>query len=1388
MADEIQGLVIEIEANAEGAASQLDILAQHLETLKTATAQSTSVGTYAKNFRKLAVAVNSIPNPEGVARLAESIASLSNLNGVKISTSIPNQLAAIGEASKGLEGADFTKLQELVSALSGLSALNGEVKISATIATQLQRVAEVSQQIQGYDFTKLQELITVLQPMSNLAEVSGDSLNKLSTSLKTVASTAKPATERSRTFNTVLANVRVRTMAFYRGLMSIARAMTKSLTVYGDYVEALNLYKMALGDAADEEFAFAEQAQNLLGIDLTQWMQAQGVFNALAKGFGVASDKAALMSRNLTQLAYDISSFYNIDVEDAIQKVQSGFAGQIRPVRNLGYDLSQARLEAIALANGIEEEVSAMTQAEKSQLRYIALMTQLTEVQGDLSRTLDSPTNQLRLLQAQLQQMYRSIGLLLLPLLNKVIPYLNAIFRLIKMIAEEIAELFGVTLPKLTSADLVSSMSVGADDLADDLDEANGAAEKLKNTLASFDQINLITSSSGGSGSGSGSSIGGSDLGLDLPSYDFLGDTLENKAQKIADDIMKSIRPVVEFLKDTIRFVRDNIDTIVDIVTTFAVVTIGKDIIEKLLGFFVTSKKGMETLSKFLKGIELVTIGFQFSYLGGKEMANGNFIKGFIESTLGAAASAYGGYLIFGPTGALIGLSVSLALTLTGLFSAKEDEELKKKAHDLFWSFREDAVSVDILTESWGRFVDKFKNDSLLEKNETSFKLQEEVRSIGSSIAELQAQYAVGNMTTLTYAINLESMYAQMEESVKNHLGELNNALNESLSGPLGLWLEAHGQSLEALKNSFKNTTDSIIQEIEKNGLALQTLTHDYEAGKISQEEYLKKSEELLAPLKEMYHVTGMNIESTENFLNTFKNIKINFDDLDQLEETLKQISDGYDETMRTIEQLEASDIGRIESAIPFASPEDRVILERALEEMKNYYKVQKETLNDGYTDLISSIENQKAIQWSEVFNQYGLGASINYIGEDLSRLDELFNTAYGKQGVTRNNTYWTELSSLMNKTKNNLDRFFDDPQKWNDAALGAFGGLSRKITSEVGGVYDNMEKKEREFNKRQKSILNGLVTTYVDSKNNIRLNLEEMSRAGKLYADNTKLSMFAVNKAVGESTEYLDIETDQVSKKYMDLSYLFGDEELLADPLYTTMMHTADVMGSSSVLNAFTHGADVVMGKVSSEITGSKNAVQKAYFGALEVPTQKVVDIGGGLGLAIAKGMKDTTPEIQKSTQYAMGAAAKEVNKFGDGLGDFFRDIAKAFNDSFASGLTNIFGQTSTYTPPKIKTPKVKGYATGGFPDTADFFYANENGVPEYVGSLGGRTAVATNTDIVKGVSDGVYRAITSTGIQNDVKRIASKNGTVVFAPSEEAGKVMSQSVNMYNGTGGRY
>ena len=158
----------------------------------------------------------------------------------------------------------------------------------------------------------------------------------------------------------------------------------------------MNLFTVAMGEGAEEALRFGQAVSDILGIDLSDWIRNQGVFNTLLTGFGNTADRAEIMSKNLTQLGYDLSSFFNISVEDSMQKLQSGISGELEPLRRLGYDLSQARLEATALSLGIDKSVASMTQAEKAELRYYAIMTQVTTAQGDLARTLEAPANQLR--------------------------------------------------------------------------------------------------------------------------------------------------------------------------------------------------------------------------------------------------------------------------------------------------------------------------------------------------------------------------------------------------------------------------------------------------------------------------------------------------------------------------------------------------------------------------------------------------------------------------------------------------------------------------------------------------------------------------------------------------------------------------------------------------------------------------------------------------------------------------------------------------------------------------------------------------------------------------------------------------------------------------------
>lgn len=361
--------------------------------------------------------------------------------------------------------------------------------------------------------------------------------------------------------------------------INTAKAMWGTIKGFIDqsnqYTENVNLFTASLGEYAGEAQQFAERASEVLGIDPGEFMRNEGTFNSIIRGFGVANDQAYLMSKNLTQLGYDISSFYNTDVETAMQKLQSGISGELEPLRRLGYDLSVARLQQEAYNLGISKSVSNMTQAEKSQLRYYAIMTQVTQVQGDMARTLNAPANQLRVFQAQCVMAARAIGNIFIPILNKVLPYLIAFAKIVRLVASAIAGVFGFKLPKVD----YSGMNAGAKamgNLGDKTDGANNslgktpkkvnkvtkALKKLKNATIGIDELNIISPDTNSSPSGSGGSggiggggggggiggIGGGDLGFELPEYDFLKGAIGAKTDEIVKKIKKAVKTITLIL------------------------------------------------------------------------------------------------------------------------------------------------------------------------------------------------------------------------------------------------------------------------------------------------------------------------------------------------------------------------------------------------------------------------------------------------------------------------------------------------------------------------------------------------------------------------------------------------------------------------------------------------------------------------------------------------------------------------------------------------------------------------------------------------------------------------------------------------------------------------
>ena len=172
-----------------------------------------------------------------------------------------------------------------------------------------------------------------------------------------------------------------------------------------DYVENLNLFRVSMGEAADAALDYANKVKEAYGIDPSDWIRYQAVFQNMATGFGIASDKATVMSKALTQLGYDLATIFNVDYSEAMEKLQSAIAGQPRPMRDWGFDMSEATLKLVALRHGIEENVETMTQYEKSQLRFIQLMETAKSqgILGNFAREIHTPANAMRILNQEIQ-------------------------------------------------------------------------------------------------------------------------------------------------------------------------------------------------------------------------------------------------------------------------------------------------------------------------------------------------------------------------------------------------------------------------------------------------------------------------------------------------------------------------------------------------------------------------------------------------------------------------------------------------------------------------------------------------------------------------------------------------------------------------------------------------------------------------------------------------------------------------------------------------------------------------------------------------------------------------------------------------------------------------
>lgn len=478
---------------------------------------------------------------------------------------IDSLVSKLGSLQKSVNGASFDKFTKSTQAISSESK-----KLSISLSNIGNRTKLMARHVGN---------------ATNTFKLSKSVMSMFSNSLKKVEKSADST-------GNVLDKLASKVGKFYSRIYTFQRignSLWGSIKSSMDYIEVLNYFEASFGQVADRAVdkwtqagydsaksyydSFKERAlqetkkltgfmmtndgtlestgSKSLGLNPQETLQYQAQFAQMASSMGATSEQALKLSNALTKIGADLASVKNLDFAQVWGDMASGLVGMSRTLDKYGVNIRNANMQTKLAELGIDATVSSLSQADKALLRTIILLDSTKYAWGDLADTLNQPANQLRLITSNFKNLCRMIGNLFLPLVAKVLPYVNALVIALQRLVTLIGKFFGINLKSITSSvgggggEAMSDLLDETDDLGESLDDASGKAKKLKQNLMGVDELNIINEDQdSGGASGLGGGIGGL---LDGAFEDALADymdawnkafeNLDNRAQELADKI-----------------------------------------------------------------------------------------------------------------------------------------------------------------------------------------------------------------------------------------------------------------------------------------------------------------------------------------------------------------------------------------------------------------------------------------------------------------------------------------------------------------------------------------------------------------------------------------------------------------------------------------------------------------------------------------------------------------------------------------------------------------------------------------------------------------------------------------------------------------------------------
>ncbi len=597
MGAEIDRLEIEVEAQATKANNALDKLVGNLERLagSLGSIDGNSFLGFSKGISDISSAMQGLKSADirktDFNRLAKGIAELTSLDTSGLSRTA-NAMNGLADSIMGYE-AVANSAEAVGNLAKGISKLGNKSVITAIdnmpkLATALNSMMNTLSKAPTVS-SNLINMTTALAGLANQGSKVGSTTRSMTSSLNGYSASTQRASKSSKGLASVFGSLYANFFWVKRG----ADKLWKSIETSMDYVETLNYFDAAFGQVAESavsqwEDAGAESAeayyksfsdrakqitskmtgfsvkddgtlqatgQPSLGIDPEKLMNYQATFGQMASSMGVTAETSLKLSQALTEIGGDLASVKNLDFDKVWNDMASGLAGMSRTLDKYGVNIRNVNLQQKLYELGIQANITALNQNDKALLRAIILLDSTKYAWGDLATTINQPANQLRLIESNFQNLSRTIGNLFLPAVSNVLPYVNAMVIALQRLATWIGNLLGIDLSKVTKSVGESSFDFGS--IADEAEAATEAVNKLQKGIRKFDELDVITTSSGSS-SGNG---GGLDSGLlddafnkSFEEYQKAWDeafaNMENKAQDLADKIEKFFTPVKKIFQD----------------------------------------------------------------------------------------------------------------------------------------------------------------------------------------------------------------------------------------------------------------------------------------------------------------------------------------------------------------------------------------------------------------------------------------------------------------------------------------------------------------------------------------------------------------------------------------------------------------------------------------------------------------------------------------------------------------------------------------------------------------------------------------------------------------------------------------------------------------------